>query len=76
MALLTEAIAGALLLQVPPVVASVSVVVKPAHTVKVPAMATGGALTVTVAVDTPGQPVLPLEPVIYSAVVDVMPVGL
>ena len=36
-----------LLLQVPPVVASVSVVVDPAHTLLVPAIAAGVALTVT-----------------------------
>ena len=45
------AIAVALLLQLPPVVPSVSVVVKPTHTALDPAMAAGNGLTVTVAVE-------------------------
>ena len=42
------AIAGAAELQVPPVVASLSVVVAPAATFSVPEMAAGDAFTVTV----------------------------
>ena len=52
-AALTEAIAALLLLQVPPAVASVRVVVVPVHTVVVPVMAAtvGATLTVSTLVD-------------------------
>jgi hypothetical protein len=43
----TVASDGLLLTQLPPVVASVSVVVKPRHMMPLPLMATGVALTVT-----------------------------
>ena len=43
----TLALPGLLLLQVPPVVASVSWVVKPLHTAVLPVIASGSALTVT-----------------------------
>jgi len=44
------AIVVLLLLQVPPTVASASVVVKPGHTVVVPVIAAGNAFTVNVVV--------------------------
>jgi hypothetical protein len=46
----TEATAGLLLLQVPPMVASSSVVVRPEHTARVPLIAAGSGSTVTTAV--------------------------
>jgi hypothetical protein len=46
---LIVALAGELLAHVPPAVASVSVTVAPAHTVNVPAIAAGAALTLTTA---------------------------
>ena len=47
---LTVATAGVALLQVPPAVALLNVVVDPAHSVRVPVIAAGRGLTVTVAV--------------------------
>ena len=47
---LIEAVPGALLLHVPPAVASVNAVVRPEHTARVPVMAVGKAFTVTVVV--------------------------
>jgi hypothetical protein len=49
----TVAIAVALLVQVPPVVASPSVVVKPLHTLVAPVIDAGSGLTVTVMVVNP-----------------------
>jgi len=46
----TEAIDGLLLLQVPPLVAWLSVVVAPSHTSVVPVMAVGAVFTVTVVI--------------------------
>ena len=46
----TEAIAGALLVQVPPGVTSDKVVVNPEQTLSVPSIAAGKGLTVTVVV--------------------------
>lgn len=46
----TGAIAVLLLLHAPPVVASVSVIVAPTHTLLLPVIAAGEVLTVTVAV--------------------------
>jgi hypothetical protein len=46
----TLAIAGLLLLQVPPPVASVNVVVSPEHTINTPDIGAGSASTVTTAV--------------------------
>ena len=46
----TEAIPDALLLHVPPLVASLKPVVNPWHTVKVPRIGVGKAFTVTTAV--------------------------
>ena len=49
----TEAIVVAVLVQVPPVEVLANKVVPPTHTVGVPVIAAGGALTVTVAVAVP-----------------------
>ena len=46
----TDAVAGLLLLQVPPAVASLSDVVSPGHTLRFPRIAPGNGLTVTVVV--------------------------
>ena len=46
----TDAVPGALLLQVPPAVASDNKVVDPEHTVRVPNIAVGSGSTVTTAV--------------------------
>ncbi len=73
---LTEATVGAVLLHVPPPDASVSVVLRPEHTEKVPAMATGGAVTVTDAVAKPAQAPAPLAPTTSCTVVVLNPVGL
>lgn len=48
---LTDAVVGAALVHVPPVVASVSVVVPPAHILALPAIAAGDEVTLT-ALDT------------------------
>ena len=49
---------GALLLQVPPVTASLKVVVEPMHTDATPAMAAGASVTVTINVAGVPQPVV------------------
>ena len=46
----TLAVPDALLVQLPGVVASLNVVVRPEHTVRVPVIAAGNGLTVTIAV--------------------------
>lgn len=57
-------------LQVPPVVASVKVVLEPAHTLSVPPIFAGAGFTVTEAVVVLAHPPLVVPVIVYTVVVE------
>lgn len=72
----TVAVNTSLLLHVPPLVASVSVLVSPSHTLSVPPIAAGNAFTETVTVADPVQPALFAPSTVYVVLVVGLAVGL